>query len=103
MDFIEILKGFIRPELLILVPVLYFIGIGLKKSQYIADRHIPILLGAAGVALSAIWLAATASLSTYQDVFLAIFAAFTQGILCAAGSVYVNQIIRQAGKGDNDE
>ena len=33
MEFMEQLKNFIRPELLVLVPVLYFIGMGLKKSE----------------------------------------------------------------------
>lgn len=100
MELLEEIKNFIRPELLVLVPVLYLIGMGLKKSEYTPDRHIPLLLGLAGVMLSAIWLCATEMFVTYQDVLLAIFAAITQGILCAGASVYVNQIIKQGGKID---
>ena len=35
--------SFVKPELLLLVPVLYFIGAGLKRSK-IQDRWIPLLL-----------------------------------------------------------
>ncbi|MBS5583227.1 phage holin family protein [Pseudoruminococcus massiliensis] len=35
-----------------------------------------------------------------QDVWTAIFAAITQGILCAGASVYANQIYKQIKKGD---
>ena len=100
MQFSEQLKGFIRPELLVLVPVLYFIGIGLKKSETVKDKHIPMLLGACGVVLAAVWVGATTVFNGYQDALVAIFASITQGILCAGATVYVNQIIKQGGKTD---
>ena len=100
MELLEQLKNFIRPELLVVVPVLYFIGIGLKRSETVMDKHIPMLLGAVGVLLAAIWLGATTLFDTYQDVLLAVFAAVTQGVLCAGASVYVNQLIKQGGKTD---
>ena len=37
----DLLKEFIKPELLILVPVLYLIGI--DKEVHIQDKHIPYL------------------------------------------------------------
>ena len=49
--------NFIKPELLILVPVLYCVGLGLKRSK-LSDRWIPLLLGAAGMGLSALYLLA---------------------------------------------
>lgn len=100
MEFLEQLKNFIRPELLVLVPVLYFIGMGLKRSETVKDKHIPMLLGAVGVLLAAIWLGATTLFTSYQDVLLAVFAAVTQGILCAGASVYVSQLIIQNRKGE---
>lgn len=100
MEFLEQLKSFIRPELLILVPVLYFIGCGLKKTEAVQDRRIPMLLGLTGVSLAAVWVAATTAFSGYQDALMAVFAAVTQGILCAGASVYVNQLIKQGGKTD---
>lgn len=44
----DYLTDYIKPELLILIPVLYLIGMGLKKSQSVADRKIPLILGACG-------------------------------------------------------
>ena len=100
MEFLEQLKSFICPELLVLVPVLYFIGCGLKRTESIADKKIPMLLGLAGVSLAAVWVAATTAFSGYRDALMAVFAAVTQGILCAGASVYVNQLIKQGGKTD---
>ena len=93
----ELIKEFIKPELLILVPVLYLIGVGLKKSQ-IADKHIPFILGTISVVLSLVFIAATTVFGDWQGMLLAIFSGITQGVLCAGGSVYVNQVIKQAGK-----
>ena len=96
MQFSEQLKGFIRPELLVLVPVLYFIGMGLKRARFVPDRWIPVLLGIAGILLATLWLCAGGE----RDVLPTAFAAITQGILCAGASVYINQIIKQGGKAD---
>lgn len=88
-------QEFIKPELLILIPVLYFIGIAIKKSA-IRDALIPFILGAVGIVISAIYLLASTEISGLQEVATAIFTALTQGILCAAASVYSNQLIKQA-------
>lgn len=90
-------QDYIRTELLILVPVLYFIGIGLKKSK-ILDKWIPSILGLSAVVLSAIWVIATTDISGLQETASAIFTAVTQGILVAGTSVYVNQLYIQAKK-----
>lgn len=93
----ELLKEFVKPELLVLVPVLYLVGAGLKKSE-LADKLIPAVLGLAGVLLAAMYIAATGAFAGAQDVIAGVFAALTQGILCAGASVYVNQLVKQAGK-----
>lgn len=92
MDFTEYLK----PELLILVPVLYLMGMGLKKAAWFKDSLIPVLLGACGVVLAAVWVFATADVSGGKAIATAAFTAVTQGVLCAGASVYVNQIVKQA-------
>lgn len=98
MDIIEMLKEFIRPELLVLIPVLYFVGIGLKSAQAFADKHIPLALGAVGVALAALWVVATSTIASPQDGALAVFTAIVQGVLVAGASVYIDQLIKQAKK-----
>ena len=49
MDLIELLKEYIKPELIIVAIVLYFIGIGIKNTEFIKDKYIPIILGIIGV------------------------------------------------------
>lgn len=90
----ELLKEFIKPELLVLIPVLYLFGMALKKST-IPNCTIPFLLGGVSILLSLMYITATSIMSSYKDVFMAMFTGITQGILCAGASVYVNQLIKQ--------
>ena len=75
-------EEFIKPELLVLVPVLYVIGIGVKKSK-LSDTLIPVILGSISILLSAAWVVATSNISTLKDVAYALFVSVTQGILSA--------------------
>ena len=90
-------EEFIKPELLILIPVLYIVGIGLKKSK-LPDALIPLVLGGISIILSAAWVIATSDISTLKDVSYAMFVSVTQGILSAGASVYINQIYVQSKK-----
>jgi hypothetical protein len=93
----EMLKEFIKPELLVLIPVLYLYGSALKKSE-IADKNIPMILGITSIVLSLLFIAATVVVNGWQEVLMLVFTGLTQGILCAGASVYVNQIIKQKSK-----
>lgn len=93
----DLLKEFIKPELLILIPVLYLLGMALKKSQA-KDKLIPWILGGVSILLALIYIAATSALGSWQDILLCVFSAVTQGALCAGASVYVNQLVKQSGK-----
>ena len=88
---------YIKSELLILIPVLYFAGIGLKKSK-LADKWIPFALGVIAITLSAIWVIATCDISGVREGASALFPAVTQGVLTAGASVYANQLYVQAAK-----
>lgn len=92
------IMNYIKPELLILVPVLYLLGVALKKAQTFEDKYIPLALGAAGIVLAVIWVVSTTDMTGYKDVLQAVFVALTQGILAAGCSVYANQLVKQAGK-----
>ena len=74
MELMDGVMEYIRPELLVLVAVLYIVGKALKASQDVKDKHIPLILGGAGV--------------------------FLQGVLVAGCSVYANQLVKQAGRAD---
>lgn len=83
------LTSYIRSELFVLVPVLYALGMALKKSP-ISDWLIPYLLSVSGIALSALYLC------TFMcDARALWFASVTQGVLCAACSVYADNLIKQ--------
>lgn len=88
---------YVKPELFILIPVMYLIGTGLKKSA-LKDKFIPLVLGAIAVVLCAFYLLATADLGTLKEYAMAIFIAITQGVLIAGASVYADQIIKQSKK-----
>ena len=94
----EQIMNYVKPELIVVAVVLYFVGVGLKKSETVADKYIPIILGAVGVALCAIYVLATCPLGTGQEIAMAVFTAIVQGILVAGLSTYINQIIKQAQK-----
>lgn len=89
----------IRPELLILIPILYWVGTIIKSSS-VSDNKIPAILGVIGIVLSILYLFATTPISRVQDVAMLLFVSITQGALCAAGSVYANQLYLQSKKGE---
>lgn len=98
MTIYEMILQFINPALLILIPLLYVIGIALKKAEKVNDKNIPLVLGAVSIVLSTLWILGTADNLNLQGSMLAIFTAIVQGGLCAGASVYVYQIIKQANK-----
>lgn len=91
--------NFIKPELLILVPVLYTIGLGIKKSK-VTDKYIPLILGVVSIFLSTLWVISTSDIKNWQDAVYAVFISITQGILTAGASVYVNQLYIQSKKNE---
>ena len=93
----EFLTEYIRSELFVLVPVLWFVGKGLKKSE-VNDRFIPVILGTLGVVLACVYIAASCEINSVGTVLGAVFAGITQGLLCAGASVYFNEIIRNLKK-----
>lgn len=88
---------YMKTELLILVPVLYFLGIGLKKSK-LPNKWIPLTLGVTAMILSAIWVFGTEQVAGTKEAALAFFTAVTQGVLAAGASVYGNQLYVQGKK-----
>ena len=92
----ETIIQWIQPELLVLVPVLYFAGAGLRQTRLPA-RWAGLALGAMGVGLSLLYL--LAACPGGGGAALA-FAALTQGILCAGCSALAGRLLR---RGSTDE
>ncbi|MCB7302493.1 phage holin family protein [Bariatricus massiliensis] len=94
----EQVMNYVKPELIVVAVVLYFVGMGLKQAQAVTDKFIPLILGGAGVALCAVYVIATTTLRSGPDIAMAVFTSIVQGILVAGLSTYTNQIIKQSGK-----
>lgn len=94
----EQIMNYVKPELMVVAIALYFIGMGLKHSESVKDKYIPLILGGIGIVLCAIYVMGTSGFSSGQDVAMAIFTSIVQGVLMAGLSTYVNQSIKQVGK-----
>ncbi len=86
---------YIQPELLILVPVLYMIGMAVKRFGS-DDRVIPLVLGIMGMLLACLY--GLSTMTAGSSVPMVLYTGIVQGILCAGASVYANQIWKQAHK-----
>ena len=96
----EQIMNYIKPELIVVAIALYFLGLWLKQAAFIKDKYIPLVLGIVGIFVCGIWVMATATFATGQDIALALFTSIVQGILVAGLSTYANQIIKQIGKNE---
>ena len=90
------IMNYVKPGLLVVAIVLYFVGMAIKKAKSIKDNYIPYMLGGIGIILCGIWVVANSPLSTVQEVLMAVFTSIVQGVLVAGLSTYVNQLIKQA-------
>lgn len=97
-SYMEQVINYVKPELIVVAVVLYFLGEGIKQSQTIKNKYIPLINGAVGIVLCGIYVFATSSCQTEQEIAMAAFTAITQGILVAGLSTYADQIIKQSRK-----
>ena len=81
MDF----QNYILDQALILIPVIYILGLFLKKSTVVKDKYIPLILLFFGIALSLLLVGLNV-----QGII--------QGILITGVTVYGNQIFKQINK-----
>jgi uncharacterized membrane protein len=100
MENLDVIIQYIKPELLLLIPVLYMIGNMLKNIDIFPDKWIPLTLGIIGIILATLYILATSTIDNYQSVIMLIFTAITQGILVSGCSVYFNQIVKQLNKSE---
>ena len=60
--------NYVKPELMVVSFVLYFVGNGLKQSKIIKDKFIPLILGLIGIVLSGCYVIANSPLSDLQEM-----------------------------------
>lgn len=101
MDLSELILQFIKPELVIVVVVLYILGMFLKNSN-VKDELIPLVIGIVSIAISTLWVLSTSTITGFQEGCAALMTAIVQGILCAGGAVFSNQLFKQLGKTKED-
>ena len=65
----EQIMNYVKPELVVVAIVLYFVGIGLKNTETVADKYIPAILGVLGIVICGIYVVATCDLKL-QWLFL---------------------------------
>jgi hypothetical protein len=90
------ITAYIQPELLILVPVLYLVGEGIKRSKT-PDDVIPLVNGLLGMMLATLYCLATRD---GGDVAMVLFTGIVQGILCAAAATYLYECQKNVRKGE---
>ena len=96
------ITNYIEAELYILVPVLYAVGAIMKRSAAVKDKWIPIILGGLGIILATVYKLGVYEPFAAKDILSILYAGVTQGILCAAGSVYANNLVKQLKKKDEE-
>lgn len=94
---------FIKPELLVLIPVLYFIGVWCKASNHIKDWLIPFILMSISIVLTATYLISMEFASAGNLVAAYIFTSVVQGTLCAAAAVFTENVKRQITVGRKED
>ncbi len=91
----EEFASYISPELLVLVPVLYLVGMAIKRYGS-DDRVIPLVLGLLGMMLACLY--GFATMKGGDSVAMVLFTGLVQGILCAGCAVFINQNWKQLNK-----
>lgn len=99
MDYLE----FIKPELLSLILVGYFIGMALKKCEKIKDWTIPFIIGGMNIVLAVVYLFSVSATLDSRKIAALVFTGIVQGALTAAGAVYGNQLKKQATVGRSED
>lgn len=84
---------YVKPELAVLIPMLYGLGLILKHTEKIKDNFIPVILTGVSLVLCCLYVLSTEGVNATS-----IFTAVVQGVICVAGAVYTNQLYKQSTK-----
>lgn len=84
---------YVKPELALLIPMLYGLGLILKHTEKVKDNFIPLILTAVSMVLSCLYVLGTEGITATS-----IYTALVQGGICVAGAVYGHQLYKQSTK-----
>lgn len=96
------ISEYVYPSLGVLIPILYICGVAIKKSS-IKDYKIPFILGIIGIILANIWLFAEKLPTDWHEALTTVLSGTVQGIICAACSVYTNNLVKQHKEGQDEK
>lgn len=85
-------QDFVKPELLLLIPILMGIASQLKAMPKVPDYIIPVVIDVLGVLLAGLYVAAT---GTAEGLLMGMFTGATQGLLCALSAIGLHQTVKQ--------
>lgn len=88
----EELFSFVKADYTIIIAVLYFIGVILRKLKAFPNCYIPLCITLVGIILAG--LSSASRLPDYVNLAALAFDSIAQGVLCAGMSVYVNEFIK---------
>lgn len=91
----DMLTNYIKPELLSVAVVLYFLTNWLNHSQMIKKRLIPLINAGISIIICGIYVAATCYCEDVQGVAAAIFTVITQGVMVAGLSSYIHHKVKR--------
>ena len=82
MDLAELLNEYIRSELIVVIPVLYFLGRILRRSKVLCKR-IPGILLVVSLAVTALY-----------NFYACLLSIVTQGVLLTGGSMFIHEMVK---------
>lgn len=91
----SLVKEYITPETVWLVPCLYALGSIIKRSIRIDDTLIPGVLCVVGIFLSALVSVASCEPASWMQWVVLVSVSIGQGYVLAAAAVCLNQLIKQ--------
>ena len=93
-----LVKEYISPETVWLVPCLYALGSIIKRSIRIDDTLIPGVLCVVGIFLSALVSVASCEPTNWIQWVILVAVSIGQGYVLAAAAICLNQLIKQHGR-----
>ena len=100
MELLELLREYIHPELLVMLPVLWLLGHMLSKAR-LPGRLRPWVLLAVSLAAVTLYTLSVSDITGSKALFACLFSILTQGVLLSGGSALLQKLVekgRAAGK-----